>query len=72
MELFEVEHEERMRREAAAAKLRQLADALSKHNSVEVKNEGLRYTVKVPDEVEFSLEVEITDEGGEIEVELKW
>ena len=72
MDLFEVTSEERLRREAAAERLRALADALSKHNQVEVENEGLRYTVKVPDEVTFSFEVEITDEGGEVEVELKW
>lgn len=72
MALLETETEEQLRREAAAEKLRQLADALSRHNQVEFTREGLRYTVKVPDRVEYSLEIEITDEGGEIEVELKW
>lgn len=72
MALLETETEEKLRREEAAERLRQLADALSRHNSVEFTREGMRYTVKVPDQVEYSLEIEITDEGGEIEVELKW
>ena len=69
---MEISHEETLKREAAAAKLRQLADSLSKHNGVEVDNEGMKYTVKVPNEVTFSFEVELTDEGGEIEVEISW
>ena len=72
MALVETETEEQLRREEAAERLRQLADALSRHNQVEFRREGLRYVVKVPDQVEYSLEIEITDEGGEIEVELKW
>lgn len=72
MALLETETEEQLQREVAAERLRQLADALSRHNQVEFTREGLRYTVKVPDQVEYSLEIEITDEGGEIEVELKW
>lgn len=72
MALLETETEEQLRREEAAERLRQLADALSRHNQVEFTREGLRYTVKVPDQVEYSLEIEITEEGGEIEIELKW
>jgi hypothetical protein len=29
-------------------------------------------TAKVPDQVELGIEIEITDEGGELEIELKW
>lgn len=72
MALLETETEEQLRREEVAERLRQLADALSRHNQVEFTREGLRYTAKVPDQVEYSLEIEITEEGGEIEVELKW
>jgi hypothetical protein len=32
----------------------------------------VRYTVDVPDEVELTIEVEIGDEGSEIEVEITW
>jgi amphi-Trp domain-containing protein len=72
MALLETETEEQLRREEVAERLRQLADTLSRHNQVEFSREGMRYVVKVPDRVEYSLEIEITDEGGELEVEIKW
>jgi amphi-Trp domain-containing protein len=72
MELLETETEEKLRREAAADRLRQIADMLSKHNEVAFEREGLRYTAKVPNEVTYSVEIEITDTGGELEIELKW
>ena len=70
---MEIEHssEERVRREEAADRLRALADELSRHNEVSFLRNGQRFTVAVPDEVTFSLEVEVGDES-EIEVELKW
>ena len=71
-ELLEVEDEATMSREAAAAKLRELADQLSRHNEVAFLRDGVRYSVKVPKEVTISLEVEVTDDGGEVEVELHW
>ncbi|MCC6436361.1 MAG: amphi-Trp domain-containing protein [Acidimicrobiales bacterium] len=71
MELIEVEEEARLRREDAAARLRELADMLSRHNEVAFNREGVRYSVKVPSEVTFSLEIEI-GEQSEIEIELKW
>jgi amphi-Trp domain-containing protein len=72
MELIEHTHEERLRREAAADRLRALADQLSRHNEVSFVREGVRYTVDVPDEVDFSLEIEIGGDESEIEIELKW
>jgi amphi-Trp domain-containing protein len=72
MDLIEHTTEERLSREEAAARLRSLADELARHNSVEFVRDGIRYTVAVPDEVELSLEIEVGDDGGEIEVELKW
>ena len=71
-ELIEVETEVRMKREEAATRLRAIADQLSKQNQVGFEKGGLRYTVKVPAEVEVSVEIEVTDDGGEIEVELTW
>jgi amphi-Trp domain-containing protein len=71
-ELIEVETEVKVTREEAAARLRALADQLSKQNQVTFEREGLRYTVKVPTNVELSVEIEIGDEGGEIEIELSW
>ena len=61
-----------MKREAAAERLRQLADQLSRKNEIEIEREGMRYTVKVPNEVTFKYEVELGDDGSEIEVEIKW
>ena len=71
-ELLEVEDGAWMSREAAADKLRELADQLSRHNEVAFQREGVRYSVKVPKEVTFTLEVEVKEDGGEVEVELSW
>ena len=71
MDLFELDQTRRMSREAAAAKLRDLADALSRHNSVEFKRDGGRITVSIPDEVTLSVEIEIGEEN-ELEIELSW
>jgi amphi-Trp domain-containing protein len=71
---MEIEHstEQRVSREEAAARLRALADELSRSNEVSFVREGKRFTVDVPAEVTFSLEVELGGEGNEIEVELTW
>lgn len=71
MDLLEHEEKAPMRREDAAAKLTELADQLARHNQVTFMREGIRYTIDVPDEVKFSLEIEIGDKG-EIEIELTW
>lgn len=71
-ELFEVETVEKLSREAAAQKLRDLADQLSRQNSVSFTKGGLPMTVKVPKEVTLSVEIEVGDDGGEIEVEITW
>lgn len=73
MELLEVTESTQLRREAAADKLRQLADSLSRHNELAFTREGLKYSVRVPAEVTFSLEIEVGGEdGSEIEIEIKW
>lgn len=71
MELFEIDESRRMSREDAAARLRDLADALAKNNSVEFERGGNRITVRVPDEVNLKVEVELGDEN-ELEIELTW
>ncbi len=71
MDLFEIDQTHRMSREDAAARLRALAVALSRHNSVELERDGRRFTVSVPDEVTLKLEVEIGEEN-ELEIELTW
>lgn len=72
MDLFELEETKRMRREEAAARLHALADALARSNSVEFARDGGRLTVRVPDEVDVKIEVEIGDDGSELEIELTW
>lgn len=71
MELIEHATEERLSREAAADRLRELADQLSRHNQVTFVREGTRHTLRVPDQVTLKYEIEIGDEN-EIEIELQW
>ena len=70
-ELLEVTETQTMRREEAAAKLRELADQLARRNQVEFVRDGIRYTAKVPDQVELTVEIEL-GEQNEIEVEITW
>ncbi len=70
-ELLEVEETYTLSREEAAAKLRELADQLARHNQVEFVRGGTRFSVRVPDQVELSFEIEI-GESTELEFELKW
>jgi amphi-Trp domain-containing protein len=72
MELLEISERERLGREAAAERLRALADALARHNEVEFERGGIRFKVHVPDELDFKLEIEIDDDERELEIELKW
>jgi amphi-Trp domain-containing protein len=73
MDLFDIDDAQRMSREEAAAKLRTLADALAKNNAVEFHRAGRLITVRIPDEVNLKVEVELGDEGdNELEVELTW
>jgi amphi-Trp domain-containing protein len=71
MDLFEIGQTHRVRREDAAARLRALADELARNNSVELERAGQRVTVRVPDEIDLKVEVEIGDEN-ELEIELTW
>jgi amphi-Trp domain-containing protein len=70
-DLIEVTQEARLSREAAAERLRQLADQLSRHNQVAFEREGMRYSVAVPAEVTLSVEIEVGEEN-EIEIEINW
>lgn len=72
MDLFEIGETEHIRREEVAARLRALADALERHNSVEFERSGRRLTVQVPDAVDLKIEVEIGADGNELEIELTW
>lgn len=71
-ELIEIEESTTLSREAAADRLRAIADQLSRHNELAWDQGGLKMSAKVPAEVELSVEIEITGEGGELEVEISW
>ncbi len=72
MDLIEFEQEETVSREQAAQQLRKLADALSRNNQVQFVQSGIKTTVRVPDQVQISREIEISADGGEIEFEISW
>jgi amphi-Trp domain-containing protein len=72
MDLIEITEKERLSREDVAARLRTLADMLARHNDVEFDRGGVHFKVRVPDEVDFKLEIEIEDDECEVEIELKW
>jgi len=72
MDIFSVEQKERLGREDAAARLRDLADMLARHNDIEFERGGMRFTVHVPDEVNLKIELEIESDERELEIELTW
>ena len=72
MDLLEIDEVTQLRREEAAARLHALADALARNNSVEFIRGGQRITVRVPDQVEMKVELEIGDDENELEIELNW
>jgi amphi-Trp domain-containing protein len=68
----EIKQKERLRREEAAARLRDLADQLARHNDLEFERDGISFKVHVPDEVQLKVEFEVEDDGSELELELTW
>jgi amphi-Trp domain-containing protein len=72
MELLEIEQKATLQREEVAARLHAFADALARHNAVEFDRGGVHFNVKVPDEVHVKVELEIEDDGVELEIELSW
>lgn len=72
MDLVEIENQERMTREQAAARLHELADHLARHNDVEFQRGGVSFKVRVPDEIDVKVEFEAGDDGSELEIELSW
>ena len=72
MDLFEIDETQHVSREEAAARLHALADALARNNTVEFERAGRRITVRVPDEVDLKVEVELGDDKNELEIELTW
>jgi amphi-Trp domain-containing protein len=72
MDLLEISQKERIGREAAAERLRELADMLARHNDVEFDRNGVHFKLHVPDEVQLKVELEVEDDGTELEIELSW
>jgi amphi-Trp domain-containing protein len=72
MDLFDIDETQHLRREEAAARLHALADVLARNNEVEFARANGRITVRVPDEVDLKIEVELGDDGNELEIELTW
>jgi amphi-Trp domain-containing protein len=72
MDIFAIEVKERLGREEVAARLRNLADMLARHNDIEFQRGGMRFTVHVPDEVELKLELDLESHTSELEIELTW
>ncbi len=72
MDVLEIADKETLVREAAAERLRSIADALERHNGLRLQREGKIIDVRVADAVEFELEVEIETDGSSIEIEISW
>jgi len=71
-DIFEVENKETLRREEVAKRLHGLADMLAKQNDIEFERGGMKFTVKVPDEVHLKVELEVETDERELEIELTW
>lgn len=71
-DLIELKEKVQVSREEAAARLRDIADQLSRHNDLEFERGGMHIKAKVPDQVHLKLEFEIEDGKTEMEIELTW
>jgi amphi-Trp domain-containing protein len=69
MEL-ELKEEGTMSREAAAARLHEIADELASGNDIIVQGGELRFVARVPAEVALEIEFEVEDDETEFEIAL--
>src|ERR1700740_3440591 len=72
MPKLKFEKKESLSRKEAAARLREIAQALGAGGEFELKRGGGKLTFDVPNEVTFELKIEIEDGETELEVEIKW
>jgi amphi-Trp domain-containing protein len=72
MDILEIEQQETLGREEAAARLRTFADMLARNNDVEFERGGMKIKVHVPDKVQLKVELELETDENELEIELKW
>ena len=70
--LLELKEKTTSSREEAAMRLREIADELASGNDFVAERDGLRFVVPVADRVELKVELEIEDDGTELEMELSW
>jgi amphi-Trp domain-containing protein len=73
MESFEIEQQETVTRQEAATRLRRIANLLSGDEDEAVfERGGMRFEVRLPDELDFKVELEMGTDERELEIELKW
>jgi amphi-Trp domain-containing protein len=71
MEL-ELKEKSTLSREAAAARLRVIADELASGNDIIMERDHARLVAKVPAEIAMKIEFEVEDDESEFEIELTW
>lgn len=71
-ELYENEDKQQMTREQAAARLREIADDLARHNELRINHGDRDVVVKVPDIVSLEVEVEVEADESELEIKISW
>jgi amphi-Trp domain-containing protein len=73
MDNFEVEKRETLTREEAATRLRRIANLLSgAGEEVKFDRGEMNFKVSIPERVQWKVELEMGDDGSELEIELKW
>ncbi|MET9200177.1 amphi-Trp domain-containing protein [Gordonia sp. NPDC003585] len=70
-ELFEHETKTELSREEVAQRLRELADAIARHNEVSFVQNNKTVRVDIPPRVQLKFEIERGEES-EIEIEISW
>jgi len=71
-DLLKLKEKDQLSREAAAARLREIADELASGNDVIFERGGMRIVAKVPDEVHLKVEFEVGEDESELEIEITW
>lgn len=71
-ELIETETSEKLTREQAAARLRAIADSLSRHNELRFQLGEHELAVAVPDQVTLEVEFDVEGEETELGISLSW
>ena len=71
-DLLKLKEKDRLSREAAAARLREIADELASGNDVIFERGGMRIVAKVPDQVHLKVELEVGEDESELEIEITW